>query len=83
MEREYGSARLVLRSGYPTLWRVLVGKEPTEDAANALAQRVRAEVGSAFVVRLDEPRPRCRVAQLRFATVRHKVFTQARRSGST
>ncbi|MGD0300493.1 MAG: septal ring lytic transglycosylase RlpA family protein [Bryobacteraceae bacterium] len=57
LEREYGSARLVLRRGYPVLWRVLVGKEHTEDAANVLAERVRQEVGSGFVVRLDEPSP--------------------------
>jgi rare lipoprotein A len=55
MEHEYGSARLVLRKGYPVLWRVLVGKEHTEDAANTLAERVRREVGSGFVVRLDQP----------------------------
>jgi rare lipoprotein A len=55
MEREYGSARLVLRRGYPVLWRVLVGKEHTEDAANVLAERIRAEVRTGFVVRLDEP----------------------------
>jgi rare lipoprotein A len=55
LEREYGSARLVLRRGYPALWRVLVGKEHTEEAANALAQRVREQAGSGFVVRLDEP----------------------------
>jgi rare lipoprotein A len=55
MEREYGSARLVLRKGYPVLWRVLVGKEHTEDAANVLAERIRAEVRTGFVVRLDEP----------------------------
>jgi len=54
MEREYGSARLVLRPGSPSLWRVLVGRERTEDAAGFLAERVRAEVGPAFVVRLDE-----------------------------
>jgi rare lipoprotein A len=55
MEHEYGSARLVMRTGSPSLWRVLVGRERTEDAAGILAQRVRAEVGPAFVVRLDEP----------------------------
>jgi peptidoglycan lytic transglycosylase len=55
MERQHGSARLVLRRGYPALWRVLVGKVHTEDAANALAERVRQEVGTGFVVRLDEP----------------------------
>lgn len=54
MEREYGSARLVMRPGSPSLWRVLVGRESTEDAAGILAERVRAEVGPAFVVRLDE-----------------------------
>jgi rare lipoprotein A len=55
MERQYGSARLVLRRGYPALWRVLVGKVHTEDAANTLAEQVRREVGTGFVVRLDEP----------------------------
>jgi rare lipoprotein A len=54
MEREYGSARLVLRPGSPSLWRVLVGRESTEEAAGGLAQRVRGEVGPAFVVRLDD-----------------------------
>jgi rare lipoprotein A len=57
MEREYGSARLVLRPGSPSLWRVLVGRESAEEAAGVLAQRVRAEVGPAFVVRLDESSP--------------------------
>jgi rare lipoprotein A len=55
LEREYGPARLVLRPGTPALWRVLVGREPNEQAAGGLASRVRSEVGPAFVVRLDEP----------------------------
>jgi len=55
LEGEYGSARLVQRRGYPARWRVLVGRERSEDAANTLAVRVRQEVGTAFVVRLDEP----------------------------
>ncbi len=54
MEREYGSARLVFRGGNVALWRVLVGREATEDAADVLAQRVRQEAGAAFVVRLDQ-----------------------------
>jgi rare lipoprotein A len=54
MEREYGSARLVLRPGSPSLWRVLVGRESTEEAAGFLAERVRGEIGPAFVVRLDD-----------------------------
>jgi rare lipoprotein A len=55
LQREYGPARLVLRPGSPTLWRVLVGKEPSEQAAGALARRISTEVGPSFVVRLDEP----------------------------
>jgi rare lipoprotein A len=54
LEREYGSARLALRKSTPPLWRVLVGKERTQDAANALAQRLIEELGTGFVVRLDE-----------------------------
>jgi len=55
LEREYGSARLVFRGGNVALWRVLIGREPTEEAADVLAQKVRQQAGSAFVVRLDEP----------------------------
>jgi len=54
LEREYGTARLVYRAGTPSLWRVLVGTVPTEQAANALARRVKTETGPAFVVRLDQ-----------------------------
>ena len=57
LEREYGQARLVLRPGSPSLWRVLVGRESSEEAAGVLAQRLRGEVGPAFVVRLDESSP--------------------------
>jgi peptidoglycan lytic transglycosylase len=53
LERDYGPAQLFLRPGTPSLWRVVVGRLATEDAANSLAQRVRQEAGSAFVVRLD------------------------------
>jgi len=53
LEPEYGPARLVMRAGTPTLWRVMVGSVPTEDAAGDLAKRIRQEVGNAFVVRLD------------------------------
>ena len=54
-ERTIGSARLVRRSGNPVLWRVLVGSEPTEDGAAALALKIRTPGQPAFVVRLDEP----------------------------
>jgi rare lipoprotein A len=55
LERTHGTTRLVVRRGYPVLWRVLVGKEGSEAAANALALQVRRETGTGFVVRLDEP----------------------------
>jgi rare lipoprotein A len=58
MESEYGSARLVLRDANPPLWRVLVGRETTEEGAGALAGRVEAELGDAFVVRVDPPAAR-------------------------
>src|ERR1035438_5651919 len=41
MEATYGSARLLRRAESPTLWRVLVGAEPSEEAAGALAQSIR------------------------------------------
>jgi rare lipoprotein A len=53
LEREFGSARLVLRPGSPSMWRVLVGRAPSEAAAGVLAQRIRHEEGTGFVVRLD------------------------------
>ena len=55
MEKRYGSARLVKRNDTPTLWRVLVGREKTEDAAGTLKTRIRQETGerNVFVVRLD------------------------------
>jgi rare lipoprotein A len=56
MEARYGRARLVQRADTPGWWHVVVGMEPTEDGASALANRIRGEdssVTSAFVVRLD------------------------------
>jgi rare lipoprotein A len=57
MQSKYGTAKLILRTGTPDLWRVLVGLEPTQDGASTLAQRIRSEAGpsatSAFVVRVD------------------------------
>jgi rare lipoprotein A len=57
MRERYGSARLVFRPGKPAVWRVLVGEEDSVEAANDLASRLRAENGSVFVVRLDNPAP--------------------------
>jgi hypothetical protein len=55
MASRYGSARLVLRTGSPPLWRVLVGTETTQDGANQLAGQITGQLGekNAFVVRLD------------------------------
>jgi rare lipoprotein A len=56
MQQKFGPARLVLREGRPSMWRVLVGDETSEDAATGLAGRIRSDGGhktAAFVVRLD------------------------------
>src|SRR5450755_493239 len=53
MQQEYGVAEIALRNGNPPLWRVLAGKERSEATAAALAERIRAELGPAFLVRLD------------------------------
>ena len=56
MEAKYGSARLVARADTPGFWHVVVGREPTEDGAAALANRIRGEnssISSALVVRID------------------------------
>lgn len=57
LEAEFGPAHLVQRPGSPTLWRVVVGRVPTQGAAAALAERVRQQAGTAFVVRLDPSAP--------------------------
>jgi rare lipoprotein A len=53
LERDFGPAHLVQRADSPSLWRVVVGRVPSVEAAVALAERVRQESGTAFVVRLD------------------------------
>jgi len=56
MEKRYGVARLSLREGTPSVWRVLVGSEASENAAAELAGRIRKDSGenaTAFVVRID------------------------------
>lgn len=55
MVAAYGAAKAVLRQGDPPMWRILAGREASEEAAEALAQRIRAEQREpqAFVVRLD------------------------------
>jgi len=56
MEEQYGTARLLERAENPGIWRVLVGAEPSEDAAAALRERIRqdsVEKTAGFVVRID------------------------------
>ena len=57
LDRDFGPAHLVQRADTLSLWRVVVGRVATFQAATALAQRVRQESGSAFVVRLDPNTP--------------------------
>jgi len=55
LDRNYsGPTKIILRGGDVALWRVLIGRTASADEANRLAQRLRAEVGPAFVVRLDD-----------------------------
>ena len=55
MRGTYGFAALVERPGEPAMYRVLAGKEPTAEAAEVLARRIRTQQNApqAFVVRLD------------------------------
>lgn len=54
LNQQYGSARLVVRDGRPPVWRVLVGSEPSEAAANTLVQKLQADSwNNVLVVRLQ------------------------------
>ena len=55
MATAYGSAKVIVRQGDPPLYRVLAGSQPSSDAAENLATRIRQEqnLSAAFVVRLD------------------------------
>ncbi len=55
MERAWGTARVTERPGDPPMWRVLVGRERTVEAARGLAERIRRDGMQAFVVRVDAP----------------------------
>lgn len=61
----FGAAYVALKEGRTPLWRVLVGKEPSPEAARNLAKVLLAENKDVFVVRLDESitaPPACRDA---------------------
>jgi rare lipoprotein A len=55
MTAAYGAAKAVLRSGEQPVWRILAGREATEEGAEELAKRIRLEQHEpqAFVVRVD------------------------------
>jgi len=52
---DFGLVQVLQRNSEPGLWRLYVGAESTEDAANALADRIREKSNekNAVVVRLD------------------------------
>ncbi len=52
---QYGQTRVMERKENPGVWRLLVGNEPSLDAANVLRERIERETGEkkAFAVRLD------------------------------
>ena len=52
--RQFGNAHLVLKQGATPVWRVLVGREPSIEAAQQLATVLQARDKAVFVVRLDE-----------------------------
>jgi rare lipoprotein A len=70
----FGTAQLVIKEGTTPLWRVLVGKVNSVDAAQALADQIRAEGREVFVVRLDStlpPPPTGMTTQVPFPAVAH------------
>jgi rare lipoprotein A len=50
----FGAAYIAVKEGRTPLWRVLVGDEPSIDAARQIASVLRNENKDVFVVRLDE-----------------------------
>jgi rare lipoprotein A len=55
--QRFGSAQLTIKQGDVPLYRVLVGKEQSITGAEQVANQLRAEGKSGFVVRLDETVP--------------------------
>lgn len=54
LSKRYDPVLVAPRSGTKTEWQVLVGREPTEESAVALARQVKEVSGRALVVRWDE-----------------------------
>lgn len=53
LEVRFGSASTVRRDGTPAVWRVIVGRNQSVEAAEELSSRIRQEFPSAVVVRVD------------------------------
>ena len=52
--RRFGTAQIAVKNGGTPIWRVLVGREPSPEAAQQLANRIGAgNAQNFFVVRLD------------------------------
>jgi len=52
--QRFGTAQLAIKQGAVPLWRVLIGKEPSLQAAQELANVLSSENRDVFIVRLDE-----------------------------
>ena len=59
LERDFGPAHLVQRADSPSLWRVVVGRVPPRKPPPLWLSESAPKSGTAFVVRLDPPRPEC------------------------
>jgi len=55
MHRESRTAQVQLWEADPPLWRVLVGCEPTREAARPLVEQLAPQLRGAFIVRVDAP----------------------------
>ena len=55
--QRFGTAEVVVKEGATPLWRVLVGKVNSMDAAQDIANQIRAEGKDVFIVRLDTTLP--------------------------
>ena len=55
--QRFGTASIAEKRGARPMWRVLVGKQPSVDAARQLADQLKGEDKNVFVVRLDETPP--------------------------
>ncbi len=56
LQVRFGNSLAIRRDGMPPQWRIIVGNEPSLQAAEEIAVRLRREFPKAAVVRLDEAR---------------------------